>query len=281
MWLLRIPVTPADIDLCEAALEPHCLAVSRFIPDDGRPWRLEGVCDEEPDLALVAAGLRAMGVAAQPAAEPLADRDWVVESYRGFPAMEVGRFHLHGSHVEGGAPAGKVGLLVDAAAAFGSGEHATTRGCLLALDGLDGRRLGRGLDMGCGTAVLAMAAAKAFGLSMLAIDIDPVAVEVAADNVRRNGLAGRVATAVGGSYGNRAVRRGAPYGLILSNILANPLCGLAKGLAGSLAPGGVAILSGFLTRDALRVEEAHRRLGLRRIGRIVVEDWATLVLGRV
>lgn len=280
MWLIRLPVTPADVDACEAVLEPHCVAVSRFIPDDGAPWRVEGVCAEEPDAGPIAAALAGLGIARMPEISPLADRDWVVESYRGFPPLDVGRFFVYGSHIAGNVPPGRVGLLVDAAAAFGSGEHATTKGCLLALDGLKRPPAGPVLDMGCGTGILGMAAAKAWRTPVLLVDIDPIAVEVARENARLNGLADRVRAAVGGGYRARAIRDGGPYALVLSNILANPLCALARGLAGALAPGGIAVLSGFLTRDAGRVEEAHRRLGLRRLRRIVVEDWVTLVLSR-
>lgn len=278
MWLIRLPVTPQNVDACEAVLEPHCVAVSRFVPDDGTPWRVEGVCIQEPDADLIGAALAELGVAVKPAVEALAERDWVVESYRGFPPLEVGRFYVHGSHVEEGVPPGKVGLLVDAAAAFGSGEHATTKGCLMALDGLGRAPRGPVLDMGCGSGILGMAAAKAFKVPVLAVDIDPVAVEVARENARLNGLADLVKTSVGASYAVRRIAEGRPYALVLSNILANPLCALAKGLAGALAPGGLAILSGFLTRDAGRVEEAHRRFGLRRLRRIQVDDWVTLVL---
>jgi ribosomal protein L11 methyltransferase len=280
MWLVRLSVSPADVDACEAVLEPHCVAVSRFVPDDGTPWRVEGVCTEEPDAGLIESVLADMGLARPVAVEELAERDWVTESYRGFPPLEIGRFFVHGSHVEDPVPPGRVGLHVDAAAAFGSGEHATTKGCLLALDGLAARAPRNVLDMGCGTGILGMAAAKLWNVPTLAVDIDPVAVEVAAANARLNGVAGLVRTAVGGSYGLAAIRRGRPYDLILSNILANPLRRLAKGLAGSLAPGGIAILSGFFVADALKVEEAHRRLGMRRVRLIAVGDWATLVLTR-
>lgn len=280
MWLVRLPVSSADVDACEAVLEPHCVAVSRFVPDDGTPWRIEGVCTEEPDTDLIESALSDMGLARPVTVEELADRDWVVESYRGFPPLEVGRFYVYGSHVEDPVPPGRIGLHVDAAAAFGSGEHATTKGCLLALDGLAARRPCNVLDMGCGTGILGMAAAKLWNVPTLAVDIDPVAVEVAAANARLNGVADLVRTAVGGSYGLAAIRRGRPYDLILSNILANPLRRLAKGLAESLAPGGIAVLSGFFATDALKVEEAHRRLGLRREKLIIVGDWATLVLRR-
>jgi ribosomal protein L11 methyltransferase len=165
--------------------------------------------------------------------------------------------------------------------AFGSGEHATTRGCLLALDDLARRRrLRRVLDLGCGSGVLAIAAAKTWPARVLAADNDPVAVAVAAENAALNGVADRVRVVESDGYRHPAIGAGGPYDLILANILADPLRGFARDLARRLAPGGAAVLSGIVDHQVRPVVLAHRPYGLRLRRTIAIGPWATLVLGR-
>jgi ribosomal protein L11 methyltransferase len=171
-----------------------------------------------------------------------------------------------------------VPIRLDAGLAFGSGEHASTRGCLLALDELARRRrFRRVLDMGCGSGILAIAAAKCWPARVLAVDNDPKAVVVAQENADQNGVAGQIRVRWSEGYRSPAVRSAGPYDLIFANILADPLCDMARDLARHLAPGGTAILSGLFDRQAARVIEAHRAVGLRLRRCLQLEIWTTLV----
>jgi ribosomal protein L11 methyltransferase len=291
--LWRLALTAADertADAAAAALETEASAVSAFEIAPGGAWRVEAYADHEPDraaldgagaLAALAHGIAAEGLLADLAIERLTPRDWVAENQQSFPPLLVGRFFIHGSHIKSAVPAGAIGLCIDAATAFGTGEHATTRGCLLALDGLAKRgRRRHPLDMGTGTGILAMAAAKRWNCPVLACDIDAGSVEVARTNMRANGTALLVRLYRSNGYRHHAVQRGRPFDLILANILARPLARMAGDLAASLAPGGVAVLSGLLTRQAPLVLAAHRAHGLTLRRRIVIAGWETLVLER-
>jgi len=233
--------------------------------------------------AAVAAGARQAGIEA-PAVYVvwLPAIDWLAENQASFAPISVGRFWVHDSAHRDGIPAGRIAIEVDAATAFGTGEHATTRGCLAAID-----RLARGrwrgfapmtLDMGCGTAILSIAAVRALGARVLAVDIDADSVRVARTNLRLNRVAGDVRAVAGDGYRTPAVRRGAPYGLILANVLAGPLIGMAGDCAVALAPGGVAVLSGLLDHQAQAVFAAHRARGLVLVGRRSRDGWTTLTL---
>ncbi len=199
-------------------------------------------------------------------------------SLRG-PPRRIGRFFVHPDPADP-VPAGTVPILLEAGLAFGSGEHATTRACLVALDRLVPWRPRRVLDLGCGSGILAIAAAKAIRCRVWAVDLDPIAVRVARENVRRNGVADRVRVLLGEGVERAALDRAAPFELVLANILADPLIELAPRLARMLAPGGRLVLSGFLDRQATAVERAYRRLGLRCLARLDQRPWTALVLGR-
>jgi ribosomal protein L11 methyltransferase len=285
-WRAAVRVPADAVAAFEDTLAPLAAAVSSFAGGDrDEPWTVAADFAAPPDRAAVAAALAAAAAASglavpEPAYSETAPRDWVDENLRAFPPIRVGRYFLAGSHYAGAVPPAAHRLRVDAATAFGSGEHATTRGCLLALDALAGRRFRNPLDVGCGTGVLAMAIARTWPVDVLAADIDPEAVRVAAANVRLNGLAGRIRVIRAAGYRAAEVRRRAPYDLVVANILMRPLCRMAPDLAVRLAPGGIAVLSGFLADDARRVLAAHRPFGLRLWRRIDVGPWRTLVLQR-
>jgi ribosomal protein L11 methyltransferase len=274
----RIAVEAADELAAErlgTLLEEIAGAVSAFETAPGGAWRLDAFAEARPDPAALAA-VELLGAVT---VEKLPDRDWLAENRASFPPIRAGRFFVHGSHLSA-HPAGTIPLLIDATTAFGTGEHATTRGCLLALDRLASRRRRpRVLDMGTGTGILGIAAAR-LGARVVAVDIDPGSVRVVRANIRANGVAGRVHAARSDGYRDRTVRRFAPYDLVLANILARPLARMAPSLAASLAPGGRAVLSGLLTRQEPFVLSAHRaqRLALER--RIAIGGWSTLVLRR-
>lgn len=210
---------------------------------------------------------------------PLPDVDWVRQSLQGLAPVIAGRFQLYGSHDRERRRAGGFSFEIDAGTAFGTGHHGTTAGCLLIFDRLlKQKRPRRIFDLGCGTGVLALAAAKATATKVLATDIDPEAVRVTKLNAARNNLAPRVHAITAAGLHHPAIRATAPYDLIFANILARPLASLAQGLSQLLAPGGIVILSG-LTRDQLRwIAACYRARGLISVTTIKIENWVAVAL---
>jgi ribosomal protein L11 methyltransferase len=282
----RLAVEAPDEGLANAfaaALEPSGAIVSAFEASPGGAWLVQGFIQGKPDRVALEANLALAAFAfdtGEPALtlEALPDVDWLKANQEGFPPLRIGRFYVYGSHVAAPVPAGAIGLRIDAATAFGTGEHATTHGCLEALDRLarHGRRR-RILDMGTGTGILAIAAAKLWGVPVLACDIDRNSVRVAAENAGVNGVAKLVGCHASDGYAARAIRAGAPYDLIFANILAGPLVAMAPALARHLAPGGIAILSGLLAAQEAFVRDAHRAQGLTFRDRLPRQGWHTLM----
>lgn len=283
LWRIEVRVPVAFAEAFAAAVEAVAEAVSWTVPDDGGPALIQGYAEAEPDAGVLGDGLTLAAEAAglpPPAADVtwLAPRDWVADNRRDLQPLSIGRFRLLGSHHDEAPPAGSLLIRLDAATAFGSGRHATTAGCLIALqDMARTMRPRRALDMGCGSGILAIAMAKLWPVRVTAADIDPEAVRVAAANARRNGV--RLSAAVSDGYRAPAVRAAGPYDVVVANILANPLKQMSGALTASLAPGGQAVLSGLLAADADAVIAAHRARGLRLRRRIVIDGWATLVVG--
>ena len=280
-------VEGADAALAVAALlDERVGAVSAFEVDAaGARWRVEAypkapLLDAELAVRLRLAAAGAGGRLLDLVEERLPERDWLAENRRAFPPVSIGRFFVHGSHWRGAPPPGAITIEIDAATAFGTGEHQSTAGCLLALDALARRRRFRQLlDIGTGSGILAIAAAKTLHRRVVASDIDPEAARVALHHVRRNGLAGRVHVIRAPGYRARAVRR-RRYELIFANILARPLSLMARDLGRALAPGGVAILAGLLRRQEAQVLAAHRLQHLTLARRIPLDGWSTLILRR-
>ncbi len=213
--------------------------------------------------------------------EPVPDVDWVAETQKALPEVTAGRIRIRGSHITTPAPPGTIDLLIDANAAFGTGRHETTRGCLLALQDLARRQaVQRVLDMGCGSGVLAMAAARLWPCFVLGVDNDAPSLAVAQENLRANGVADSVRLLHSDGFRSAAVAAQAPYDLILANILAEPLCRMAEDLKRHLAPGGSTVLSGLLTTQERQVIARYRAAGLRLRRRIRLAEWSTLVLER-
>ena len=211
--------------------------------------------------------------------EALADADWLAMSLSGLPPVRAGRFFVYGAHDQGRIPANAVALRIEAGAAFGTGHHGTTVGCLQAWNDLiKARRFGKVLDVGAGTGVLAIAAARTGARLARGTDIDAPSVRIARENAALNGARAEFVHASG--LGHRRVRSAAPYDLVFANILAPPLVALAQDIRGALRPGGVAILSGLLRTQERRVLAAYRSRGFRLLRRIHRDAWATLVLQR-
>jgi len=241
-------------------------------------WRLDiyPTTDEEADgfMAL----LNGRGTL-QVASQPLADADWLAMALSGLPPVRAGRFFVFGAHDRGRIPANAVGLRIEAGAAFGTGHHGTTTGCLIAFDAaLKARRFGKVLDVGTGTGVLAIAAARTGSRRAVGTDIDPVSVRIARENAGLNHARAHFVRADGLTH--RLVAGSAPYDLVFANILARPLVRLAPSIRGALKPGGTAILSGLLRGQQRFVFAAYLSRGFRLKRRILRDAWATLVLER-
>ncbi len=285
MWRIALSASEAQVAAFEASLDDGAIAVSNFEAGPGDDWTVEALTAAEPNAAALEARVMvaaaALGVA-PPAVtiEPVPETDWLAATRAAFPQIRAGRYTVHGSHLppSGGGP---IDLEVDAGPAFGSGEHQTTRGCLLALDRLARRHtVRRALDLGCGTGILALAIAKTWRADVVAADIDAVAVRTARENARLNGVAGLVRVTASDGMRAAPLRRGAPYDLIAANILARPLIAFAPELAARLAPGGVVVLSGLLARQERAVLAAYRARRLALVERIALAGWHTLVLAR-
>jgi ribosomal protein L11 methyltransferase len=228
------------------------------------------------DLTISAAGLAAADALAF---ERIARKDWVLESLHGLKPITAGRFVVHGSHDRGCAPVNRTAIQIEAAQAFGTGHHGTTLGCLLALDLLSkSAKPQRILDVGTGTGVLAIAAARAFRRPVLASDIDPYAVRIARDNARFNRSAPLVRVCRADGLAGADIRAGAPFDLVFANILLAALQKLAEPLTRLVAPRGRVILSGLLNAQGNAARAAYPHFILER--RIAIDGWATLVLRR-
>lgn len=281
-WFVEFDVPLEAVPAFSDAFDGVADAVASVEVEAERRWRIEVFFRGEPDrraieeaLSLVAKGGGWPVPTISMRAEPVAD--WVQATYRRFPPFRVGRFYIHGSHTQGPAPASSVPLMIEAAVAFGSGEHGSTSGCLSAIDRLRSRwKRPRVLDLGCGSGILGIAAAKIWGVAAVGADNDPVAVRTAAENARINGLGPRFRGLVSTGFGNP--RLAGPYDLVLANILANPLVRLARPMAARLAPGGRAVLAGLLVTQERLVFQAYRRQGLVLERRFRRNEWLTLVL---
>ncbi len=271
------------------AVEPYCLGTAAFEWEGGPNWSLEFYTDGLPPMAdlaprLTSAASQAGIAEPDPIVAPLPDIDWVAENQKSFEPIHAGRFFVHQEFFEGPVPAGATPLMVNAGTAFGTGTHATTWGCLMEIDRLarEGFRGSTALDLGCGTAILAMAMRKEnLARRVVGSDIDPEAVRVARVNARLNGTpAPGLSLAVATGLNHPAIRGSAPYDLIVANILARPLMLLARDISRALRPGGQLILSGLLTEQENMVFGPYRMQGLRLVRRRRRDGWSTLTLAR-
>jgi ribosomal protein L11 methyltransferase len=266
-------------------LTPEPTGVGAFEMEDGSGlWEVGAYFEEAPDT--VALALLSAAHGARPfAVSELPETDWVAQVRRELAPVEAGRFFVYGSHDADRAaalPDDRIALLIEASMAFGTGHHGTTLGCLAALDRLvlEGFVPERVADIGCGTAVLAMAAARVWPGTTVAGDIDPVAIEVAEANLAANGLTGRVDLFVGPGFEHEICRAAMPFDLVFANILKGPLVDLAPDMARATRQGGHAILSGILNDQAEAVRSAYAHAGFEAAWTDVIGDWTTLTLRR-
>jgi ribosomal protein L11 methyltransferase len=283
-WRVAWTVPAGTAPIFSQALEALASALSAFELSEGGPWRLEALSEQEPDRAEVVARLAlaatALGLPVPDVAiAPLPRQDWVAINQASFKPLRIGRFEVRPGHAPG-SPGVRFAIVLDAGVAFGTGEHATTQGCLLALDALAraGLRPRRLLDLGCGTGILAIAAAKLWpgGPRIAARDIDADAVRMTLENARANFVPSRIAARR--SHGDAGVGRG--LDLVIANILARPLVHLAGGIARLVRRGGRVVLAGLLVEQERDVLRAYRARGLRLEARRHLGGWSILVLRR-
>ena len=258
--------------------------IAAFERPDGR-WNVTVHFAEPPDQPLVrelVANAAGADIAEGITFDTVEAKDWVKASLEDLVPVPAGRFVVHGRHDRERIAPNKLGIEIEAALAFGTGHHGTTRGCLLLLDHvLKAWRPRRVLDLGTGTGVLAIAAARALHERVLASDIDPLSVQVARENARLN-VSGHLVQAIRATgFSARQFADAAPFDLVLANILANPLRQLATPMARHLAPSALVILSGLLTHQAPGVIAAYRARGLVPVRHLRIEGWSSLLLRKV
>ena len=276
LWKASVALTKREASDVSAALELDGSAQAVLIVEE--PFAdgavVEALYTDPPDVLYLS---RITGRAIT--VEPLPDQDWIRLSQEGLPPVRAGRFFVYGAHDAGQVPHGVIPIKIEAGLAFGTGHHETTSLCLEVLSDVARERSFRNvLDLGTGTGLLAIGAAKLWKRSVLASDIDPVAVEVARDNAIANGTGPLVRAVVADGLANPILARAAPYDLLIANILAGPLTKLAPDIVKSLAPGAVLVLSGLLNNQEKLVASFYRDLryvGARRAG-----PWSALVFER-
>jgi|TARA_B100001939_G_scaffold98467_1_gene84816 ribosomal protein L11 methyltransferase len=261
-------------------LDPAPSGVGVFELEDGSgEWEVGAYFIEQPDeisLLLLENAFDAAGFVIS----EIPETDWVAKVKRELNPVEAGRFFVCGKHDLKKMPTGRVGLLIEASMAFGTGHHGTTKGCLLAFDKffVQSRNLKNVIDIGCGTAVLAMAVGKVSSAKIIASDVDPIAVEVALENLKANNLENRIDCIEAMGFEDFRIKSRAPYDLIFANILKRPLIDLAPDISGHISSGGQAIISGILDEQAEEIIDFYQQNDLVVFDRIDIGEWVTLTL---
>ena len=285
---MAVTTIPGETDAVALAsrIENHLAGVSGVatceIEDGSGLWEVAGYFNDRPD------DLRLMLLAAASGACPflvseLEETGWVEKAQRQLAPVTAGRFFVHGKHDADKIPAEMIPLAVEAAMAFGTGHHGTTRGCLLAIEKLirSGHRAERVLDIGCGTAILAMAVAGISDARVVASDVDQAAVDTALANIDANGLSDRIRVVNGKGFDHPEILAFSPYDLLMANLLEATLVQMADGFATHCARGGIAVLSGVLASRHHIVTRRFQEAGFREHETIVSGEWATMVVRRV
>lgn len=272
--------------LVDAVMERDDLAITASAHEDvdTGEWVFEATCDSQPDLegfAELARQVLGGEVSFSVEAIDMAV-NWVAKSLEGLAPVTAGGFYVYGSHETMPVPPGLTGIRIDAAQAFGTGHHETTTGCLEALDRvLKRHKFKNPIDIGTGTGVLAIAAAKRLRVPVRATDIDPIAVRTAAENANDNGVGRLILPLEATGLDHRQITAHGPYDLILANILAGPLAALAPAMTRVALRGATIILSGILDTQASRVVSAYARQSMVLRHKIVRKEWVTLILEKI
>ncbi|WP_340318374.1 50S ribosomal protein L11 methyltransferase [Rhizorhabdus argentea] len=292
-WKITLPCTKAEAemlagDVAEIALLDPQPTLMTSEPDPARPnaWQLDVYVEGKPDQALIDLTVALVPSAAgtMPEISHIPEEDWVTLSQSGLEPIRAGRFFVHTPHNADHVPEGLTGFVIDAGRAFGTGHHETTTGCLMMLDRMkrNGKRFADIADVGTGTGLLAFAARSLWpAAKLIASDIDPVSIDVTAENAAANGIRigrgrGQVELVVAAGLADRRLKARLPYDLLIANILAGPLIELAPVFGSAVLPGGSLILAGLLDSQADAVAQAYRRQGMYLADSIVQGDWPTL-----
>lgn len=284
-WRTTLPCTRVEAEAIDAASDlaiDAVLMTTEEVEDDVERWRLDAYTDHRPDAAMLAelAALVPSAGGVAPAVVELTEEDWVALSQQGLEPICEGRFVVHTDAHPVDAPEGGRAFLINAGQAFGTGHHGTTAGCLAMLDALnrEGKRFGKVVDLGTGTGLLAFAARHLWPeAEVTATDIDPIAIDVTRENMALNGVE-RVGLIVADGTRDPAIEAGAPYDLIIANILAGPLIAMAPEVAAIAAPGATVVLAGLLSTQFDNVASAYRAAGCRVEARDVRGDWSIVRL---
>lgn len=273
---------PLDIPLAEdlsSFLEEDAISSSWYeqSPDH---WSFQAIVQSNESIVLrdkITAFFKERGLSVPEIEEKaVVDKDWVSAVYRDFPPLTIGRFYVYGSHIQESVPSDLIPLRIEAATAFGSGQHESTEGCLQALTLLEAKGSFKApLDMGCGSGILALAMASLWKVPVMACDNDPEAVRVTIENGHKNGSDHLIQAHVSEGFSDV---HGQTFDLITANILAGPLCQMAGDAAQVLVSNGVIVLSGLLSRQAEEVIKAYQDVGLNLVERIIVGEWTTLIM---
>lgn len=285
LYKLSFQTTSKDAPLFGDALDENVLASSWYeIDEDTDHWVMDATLNDEMDQSLICQQIKDIatrhGIATpEIIIEELPDMDWLEQTWKNFPPRQIGRFFIYGSHTQIEIPDGLIGLEINAATAFGSGEHETTTACINALTKMynDGYAIQNPLDMGCGSGILAMVIAKLWGIPVLAVDNDPESVRVTTTNAHMNDCSDLIHPLCNEGFAGTIVKEKGKFDLIAANILAAPLCEMAPDMSECTPAGGKVVLSGLLIRQIESVRKAYEEQGFTFIDQHLIGDWAALV----
>ena len=283
-WEVICQASLNSAPLFEEYLNQFCTSVYTHINTYGGECSITGIMCNEPNRHLIQKHARDLASSIGLRYPVFSfcihqSKNWILENLNTFQPIRRDRYFIHGSHFEGYMPNNVIPLMINAGPAFGSGEHPSTEGCLQALSQLSKQHsFKQMIDMGCGSGILSLAMAKTWKSSVLACDIDKMALVVTASNAKANQTGGLIRCINCDGYKHREVIRNGPFDLITANIFALPLAKLAKDLRRIIAPNGLAVLSGILERDARWIINIHRILGLHLLAHQKINGWSTLIL---
>ncbi|MFA4994485.1 MAG: 50S ribosomal protein L11 methyltransferase [Bdellovibrionales bacterium] len=285
LWFLKFSLPVRAVEAFGEVLGEDAVAVTVLAPPRRKTAQIEALYDDKPKAKIFRAKLAVLAKASNIRCPAFTVRavpkcDWLKKVARDFPPLEIARWTIHSAPHRKKIPDRRTAIQIDATNAFGTGEHPTTRGCLLMLDKILKTKacLRRMADIGCGSGILAMAFVLGTGGKAVAVDCDRVSAQIAARNVRANGLHASIRVSCGNGYAASLIKKAAPYDLIMANIFANPLCEMAKDLKNNLRPDGIAILSGILKSQEKKVVLAHEKQGLALVERLTLGEWSVLAL---
>lgn len=280
--LTLAPIEPSRGESLSSLLEGVVASSAWFEDPLAKTWVFQAVYAPEARDE-VEALLASESLLEKASFELLPETDWLAENRKSFPPLEIGSFFIYGSHFEGELPRDKETFLIEASLAFGTGQHQTTKACLMALERLkvQGVMPKNSLDLGCGTSILAMAAQRLFGGAVTGADNDPEAIEVSRTNLLQNSFEGTIDLYVSEGFDHPSLQKKAPFDLIVANILAEPLLLLAPFMAKYSTSRGRLILSGLLDEQETKIRSAYEEYGFVLQDKIVLDEWIALTFQKL